>query len=743
MPPRTQAPEDPNTEPAKLADYNLGDGEAHFSVDRDANLMPRCAKSGFASKEDTPPQTLLGMYKEACAKAGNCVALQVERPCPTNKTPKSTDEGWAKWTYTEAFKQAQQFSKAAMSVGTEQFDSVGVYGFNSPEWILSFWGAVFAGAKAVGIYPTDTAKQVAFKLAHSNARVVVLEGAKKVKMVESELGSMPNLNAVVVWGEAKPCEAIGGGGDDGFPQSDRSVPVYTWEEFLALSKDTTDADLEERMGAMEPGHCACVVYTSGTTGNPKGVMLTHDNLQFQAQIVRNVSLRDVTVKHGRSLSYLPLSHIAGTLMDIVYPVAMCAAGRTHTCYFARPYDLKESLIIERLKYVRPTIFLGVPRVYEKVMEKLQAIGATVTGLKKKLSEAAKSRNKAAAIAGQVGGTGATTCLGNFLNKKVSAKVRGLLGLDKCELFITGAAPMAPHVYEYWGSLGIRILECYGMSESTGLSTANSSDCYLWGTVGYPCEAVEVKVFKIDDEDFNVKKECPPAKDFSRPTEEEQGEICFRGRTVMMGYLSNPDMDFTDEDGNVTHTGDVDEIFEKTAGTIDSEGWLHSGDKGTRGTHGMIKITGRYKELIIGSGGENIAPVPIEDSVKKLCPGIANAMMVGDKQKYNVMLVTLKCKGATGELPGTDQLDGPALKIGTAKTIAEAKKDEAWKAAIQSAIDQTNSNPVICASPPWKVQKWVILDRDFSVETGELTATLKLKRSEACKHFADEIDALYA
>merc|ERR1719420_2357045 len=425
-------------------------------------------------------------------------------------------------------------------------------------------------------------------------------------------------------------------------------------------------------------------------------------------------------------------------MDIVYPVTMCANGRKHTVYVARGYDLKEGTLVERLKYIRPTIFLGVPRVYEKVMEKMQAVGATFKGLVKKLSEAAKAKNKAADIAAQVGGTGAEPCCKSFLNKKISAKARDKLGLDQCELFITGAAPMAPHVYEYWSSLGMRILECYGMSESTGLSTANSNDCYLWGTVGYPVEAVEVKVFKCDEQDFSKKKECPLAKDFSRPTEEEQGEICFRGRTVMMGYLSNPDMEFFDEEGNSSHVGDVDEMFEKTAAAIDSEGWLHSGDKGTRGKHGMIKITGRYKELIIGSGGENIAPVPIEDSVKKLCPGISNAMMVGDKRKYNVMLVTLKCKGASGTEPGTDQLDGPALNIGAAKTIAEAKKDDAWTKAIQSAIDQTNSNPVICASPPWKVQKWVILDRDFSEMTGELTATLKLKRSEACKNFASEI-----
>jgi len=212
-----------------------------------------------------------------------------------------------------------------------------------------------------------------------------------------------------------------------------------------------------------------------------------------------------------------------------------------------------------------------------------------------------------------------------------------------------------------------------------------------------------------------------------------GEICFRGRHIMNGYLANPKL------------GDahVEEIKKKTKESIDEDGWLHSGDMGCIDKFGMVRITGRYKELIIGSGGENIAPVPIEDHIKKLCPAISNVMMVGDKRKFNTCVVTLKAKGASGEKPGTDELDGDALEVNPAITkISEAMKDETWQKYIQNAIDETNKSPA-CPSNASRIQKFVILPRDFSVETEELTPTLKLKRSTACKNFSEQIEAMYA
>lgn len=204
---------------------------------------------------------------------------------------------------------------------------------------------------------------------------------------------------------------------------------------------------------------------------------------------------------------------------------------------------------------------------------------------------------------------------------------------------------------------------------------------------------------------------------------------------MLGYMANPDL-------GEEH---VREIERKNAEAIDAEGWLHSGDKGCMDERGMVRITGRYKELIISAGGENIAPVPIEDSIKKRCPAVSNVLMIGDKRKFNVAVFTLKAEGAEGEDPGTDQLAGAALdlnKDGQVTTISGAMADETAIAAIQRAIDETNRDQRCCTNNASRIQKWTILPRDFSVKEGELTPTLKTKRAEVQKKYATVIEKMY-
>merc|ERR1712048_1572 len=229
--------------------------------------------------------------------------------------------------------------------------------------------------------------------------------------------------------------------------------------------------------------------------------------------------------------------------------------------------------------------------------------------------------------------------------------------------------------------------------------------------------VEVRAFKVDDSDFNIKTECPRSTSIDDVDESFQGELYFRGRNVMMGYMACPEM-------GSSHAA---EINKKTADTIDSEGWLHSGDKGMITEMGMVKITGRYKELIIGDGGENIAPVPIEDHVKKMCDGICEIMMVGDKRKYNVALGTLKAVGANGESPGTDDLDAGAKRINPeVKTISAAMQDPLWIDVVTKAIKSANENPKVCLNTTFTIQKFTILPLNFSEENGELTPTKKIK-----------------
>merc|ERR1712039_319100 len=385
-----------------------------------------------------------------------------------------------------------------------------------------------------------------------------------------------------------------------------------------------------------------------------------------------------------------------------------------------------------MEFVKPTIFLGVPRVWEKIAEGMKAVGTKLKFPMNKISPWAKTKLLEHSRNCQMGGNGqypTKHALADFLIGLARKKI----GLHELQLAITGAAPIQRETLEYWASIGINIVELFGMSESSALATVNSARYGTrWGSIGYALPGVEVAVFNTETP--GVNKAIPAAGDLFAPKENECGELCFRGRNVMMGYLACPDL------------GDahVQEIKKKTAETIDDEGWLHSGDKGMVTDKGMVKITGRYKELIIGEGGENIAPVPIEDHVKKMCDGINEIMMVGDKRKYNVAIITLKAKGANGETPGTDDLDAGATRVNEAvKTISGAMDDEVWIKAITEAITSANNNGKVCPNNAFKIQKFTILPTNFSEENNELTPTKKLKRKVVETSYKDVIDKMYA
>jgi len=352
----------------------------------------------------------------------------------------------------------------------------------------------------------------------------------------------------------------------------------------------------------------------------------------------------------------------------------------------------------------------------------------LTGLKLKVARWAKGKGLQHQMNCQMGGSGEKGFGYGFAQKKVMDVVRKKLGLEYCKFGFTGAAPITKDTLKYFGSLGIQINEVYGMSECTGATTWSTDEAHVWGSCGWEMPGTEVCIM---DEKGNI---LAPASQLDMPEEKSQGEICFRGRHLMLGYMANPDL-------GKDH---VKLIQKKTSDAIDENGWLHSGDKGCMDSRGLVKITGRYKELIIGAGGENIAPVPIEDNIKKLHPGISNIMMVGDQRKYNIALITLKAVGATGPLPGTDELEGLALSIKKGiTTISGASKDEDYIKSITDAIIATNKDGTVCISNASKIQKFTILPRDFSVETGEFTPTYKLKRSVAAKLHANAIEALYS
>ena len=289
------------------------------------------------------------------------------------------------------------------------------------------------------------------------------------------------------------------------------------------------------------------------------------------------------------------------------------------------------------------------------------VGKTTTGLKKVLATWAKEHSAMAAKERQLGGSGKSTASYLIGKNVILKKVKEALGLDQCLLALTGAAPLAAHIMEYFASLDIDLLEVYGMSESTGGTTLNTPSVHQFGSVGPPVGPIEVKVEHV------------PGRDAAG-----EGEVCYRGRSIMMGYMKEPG---------------------KTQEAIDAQGWLHSGDVGRLSTDGnhMLKITGRIKELIITAGGENIAPVPIEDKFKQTCPAVSNAMMVGDKRKYNVMIVTVKTMLDPESGLSTGDLAADALAIDpnvtTSAQVAAAAQDPSslWAQYLATGLAEVNSN----------------------------------------------------
>lgn len=527
---------------------------------------------------------------------------------------------------------------------------------------------------------------------HSKAKVVVGEGIKQLEKYLTIGKDLPNLKAFVVYGPDKITDEI---------KSKYAFDVYHFDDFCKLGKDVSEADLKARSEAWKPGQTCSLIYTSGTTGPPKAVMITNDNVTWTVRTVLRVTPKGYMDNSDMMISYLPLSHIAAQLIDMLSPLESGAQ-----IYFAQPDALKGSLG-QTLKEVRPTIFFGVPRVFEKIYDKLQEVGRQTTGIKKVLSTWAKSQ-ALEYWEGQEFGAKPSHPLFLFLAKKLLHKAHVALGLDRCEAIYVGAAPIEVHVLKYFASLNLPILELFGQSECTGPHSINLHDAFKWGTVGRPLMGTESM------------------------TDPNNGELCYRGRHIFAGYMGMPD---------------------KTKETIDPEGWLHSGDVVTIDEDhnaaipkpsGFIKITGRIKELIITAGGENVPPVLIEEQIKLAMPGISNAMVIGDKRKFLSVILTLQVE-VDAEGNPTNTLTGHALEtcaeIGSsAKTVGEARDDPKWKEYIDAGIKKANSK---ATSRAQNVAKWTLVDGDFSEQGGELTPTLKLKRNVAADKYKDVIEKMYA
>lgn len=426
-------------------------------------------------------------------------------------------------------------------------------------------------------------------------------------------------------------------------------------------------------------------------------MLNHDNLLYVAKI--GTEFEGMQNAQESIISYLPLSHIAAQIVDIY--ACLTVAG---TIYFAEKDALKGSLP-RTLRQVRPTRFLGVPRVYEKMHEKMLEIGASQNFLMRAVGSWAKSVTLQHHL-DRMAGKPANSLQFQLAKKFVISKVKQAMGFDRCTTFSSGAAPMNNDTKRYFMSLDMPIIEIFGMSESSGGHSFSTTDAPTFETIGKGLPGVMTKIRNPDDKGH--------------------GEIVVKGRHVMMGYI-----------------GDIDKTFE----AIDEDGWLATGDIGYIDSEGYIFITGRLKEIIITAGGENIPPHHCEMLVKSEIPAISNAFLVGDKKKFLTILISLKTQMApdTGEplddlaLETLKWLETIDVKYTKLSQIIEAGPDETVVKAIQSGIDRANRNAISNAQ---KIQKFALLPHDFSIPTGEFGPTLKVKRNVVNDKYKDIIDKLY-
>lgn len=645
---------------------DLAPATEYVVTKRDQAVKLRMSQKGPGSEK---PLTVPSMFYQTVQRVPNHPAIAVKR-----------GGVWIQWTYQQYFSDTQKAAKALIKLGLEPLHGVGILGFNSPEWFIANNGAIFAGGFTVGIYSTNNADACKYVALNSQCNVIVVENNQQLKKILQVWDDLPDLKAVVQYtGEV----------------AEKRDNVYSWKEFMELSSQVSDDALQHRLSLLAPNKACCLIYTSGTTGNPKGVMLSHDNLTWCAGTFSHSFKiqRDSEVM----VTYLPLSHIAGQIVDIYISMKYGAV-----VYFAKPDALKGSLL-GTLKEVRPTVFVGVPRVWEKMVEGIKHKSREFGFFKKKIGAWAKSVGYRTTIAemNHEPVPGAFK-IANIMLKKA----KGELGFDRCRIFMSGAAPIMKETIEFFYGLHIPLMEVYGMSECSGPHTVCSLDRFRTSSVGTEIPGVQTKLADKD--------------------EEGNGEVRMYGRHVFMGYL--------DEE-------------EKTKETFDEELYLMSGDIGKKDKDGFLFITGRKKELIITAGGENIAPVPIEDTVKECLPCVSNCILIGDKRKFLSMLITLKVDVNMDTLEPTDNLTAVTVDWVKAQGSGATKvsdildhKDAIVLKAMQKGIDKANERAISRAQ---KIQKWSILPRDFSIPGGELGPTMKLRRPIVHKMYAKTIDAFYA
>jgi len=588
---------------------------------------------------------------------------------------------WEPVSWNAFSERAGAIASYLLGLGLEVQDKVCMVGSTGPAWCYCDVGGLLAGAVTLGAYPTLTPKQLAYILDHADTKVAFVEGLEEINKILARRDELTKLEKVIVWNST--------GAESLMEAHDWLVP---FEHVLQTPVDR--AAIDARVAAVDPKSTAIIVYTSGTTGPPKGAMISHDNIMT---VMRDQDEAFAINEDDVGMSFLPMAHVAERILAFY--------GRINTgmgTYFASSI----AKVLEEVAEVRPTIFGSVPRIFEKAYAKIMSTVEQAPPTRQRIFRWAERVGREAVQLWQAGKPipfGLKLKYG-LADRLVFSKLRAVFG-GRVRYFITGAAPIAPEILEFFWAAGFPIYEMYGMTESTVITHANVPGKVKLGSVGPALSIVEDRI--ADD-----------------------GEILVRGKCVFQGYYKNP---------------------EASAETV-IDGWLYTGDVGKKDEDGCVYILDRKKHIIITAGGKNLTPSNIENEIKASDPMISQAHAHGDKRKYLTALVTIGAGEAVDWARQQGTIDAATadkhLRALSENPLARSKELQALLA--QVAQDADIQKRIVASvrranetlSRVETIKKVYVLDRELSVEEDELTPTLKLKRKNVEAKFQQTFDRLY-
>jgi long-chain acyl-CoA synthetase len=567
---------------------------------------------------------------------------------------------WRSMTWRQAGERVRAIAAGLLSLGLGREDRVGIISNTRVEWLLCDLGVMSAGGASTTVYPSSTAEETAYILADSDSRFAFVEDATQLAKLAGGRAELPKLAKAILL--------------DGAPEAKDRDWVLTLADLEAagaahLAKDPRAID--DVIAGIQGDHLATLIYTSGTTGKPKGVRLLQECWAYTADAMAASGL--ITADDVQYL-WLPMSHSFGKVLE---------GGHVATGSVLA-VDGRIPKIVDNLGVVKPTLMAAVPRIFEKVYNKVLE-GAKQGGLKQKIFEWAVKTGRQGSELRQQGKepSGLLAVKLSIADRLVFSKIKARFG-GRIRFFISGSAPLSREIAEFFHAADILILEGYGLTETSAASFVNRPNKYAFGSVGMPMPGTEVKL-------------AP-----------EDGEVLIKSPGIMQGYHNLP---------------------EQTAEALTPDGWLRTGDIGEIDSGGFLRITDRKKDLIKTSGGKYIAPQSIEGKLKSTCPYISQVLVHGDRRNFVTALITLD-EEATMKWAAGKGMNG--------KSYGEVVRTEQVKQLISPFIDEVNKSLAKYET----VKQFQILPRDLSVDAGELTPSLKVKRKVVEKKYAELLDKMY-